>query len=201
MIRGREVEVRARRPAALGQGRRRIQVERRRAHGHGDDPLALRPPCAASRWITRLDVRDRTGSARGTDRSSFSPSRSRWACASTRPGTTVAPARSTTRVLGALASGGRPARPPMRDDAAAGDGEGSRGGPARIEGESAAVLENPVGDGYFIHPFSRYARSAPGWRGRPTLSGCHAVLGSNSASPAWPRTRASLFSTMVLVMV
>ena len=52
-----------------------------------------------------------------------------------------------------------------------------------IEGEDTAALEHEVG-GYRIQPFSRYAFSAPGCSGMPTLSGCQAVFGSNSASPA-----------------
>src|SRR4029453_12224555 len=75
---------------------------------------------------------------------------------------------------------GPPARgadPPGRD------GQGRRDGPARIEGDDPAGLENPVGL-YFIHPFSRYARSARGWRGTPTFAGSQAVWGSNSARPA-----------------
>ena len=70
----------------------------------------------------------------------------------------------------------------------------------RVEREDVAVVEYDLG-GYFIQPFSRYAFSAPGCSGMPTFSGCHAVRGSNSARPAWPRTSASLFSSMVLVTV
>ena len=103
------------------------------------------------------------------------------------PGAAVAPALDV-------------AAPADRGDPPAGDGERGRDRTARVEGEDVAVVENEVG-GYFIHPFSRYARSAPGCRGMPTLSGCHAVRGSNSASPPWPRTSASLFSTTVLVTV
>src|SRR3990172_2987359 len=47
------------------------------------------------------------------------------------------------------------------------------------------VERRPGTGGYFIHPFSRYARSAPGWSGRPTFSGVQAVFGSNSVRPAW----------------
>src|SRR5207245_11440327 len=72
--------------------------------------------------------------------------------------------------------------------------------PARVGPEDAHALKDPVG-GYFIHPFARYARSAPGCRGMPTFSGRHADFGSNSASPAWPRTSASLLSRTVLVIV
>ena len=90
--------------------------------------------------------------------------------------------------------------PARRRDAPAGDGERGHDGAPRVEGQDAAVDEDE-GVGYFIHPFSRYARSAPGCRGMPTLSGCHAVRGSNSASPPWPRTSASLFSTTVFVIV
>ena len=90
------------------------------------------------------------------------------------------------------------AAPARRGDAPAGDGERGDDGAPRVEGQDAAVDEDET-VGYFIHPFSRYARSAPGCRGMPTLSGCQAVRGSNSASPAWPRTSASLLSTTVFV--
>ncbi len=69
------------------------------------------------------------------------------------------------------------------DDAVARDRERRRARAGGIERDDAAVEENDVGR-YFIHPFSRYARSAPGWSGTPTLSGCHAVLGSKWARPA-----------------
>ena len=87
-----------------------------------------------------------------------------------------------------------------RRDAPPGDGQGRGPGTAGVQREDPAVEQDQVG-AYFIHPFSRYARSAPGCRGMPTLSGCHAVRGSNSASPAWARTSASLFSTTVFVTV
>ena len=87
-----------------------------------------------------------------------------------------------------------------RGDASAGDRERGDDGAPRVEGQDTSVGEDEI-VGYFIHPFSRYARSAPGCRGMPTFSGCQAVLGSNSASPPWPRTSASLFSTTVFVTV
>src|SRR5947207_2847750 len=63
-----------------------------------------------------------------------------------------------------------------RDDAPAGDGERAHDRPPRIEREDVPVVENEV-SGYFIQPFSRYAFSAPGCSGMPTLSTCHAVFG------------------------
>ncbi len=130
---------------------------------------------------------------------SFSPSRSRWAWASTSPGMTVRPAQvDHPRVPVAPPLDLR--APPGGRDPPVGDRERGDDGAPGVEGQDAAVDENEVG-GYFIHPFSRYARSAPGCRGMPTLSGCHAVRGSKSASPPWPRTSASLFSTTVFVTV
>jgi hypothetical protein len=87
-----------------------------------------------------------------------------------------------------------------RRHAAAGDGERGDERAPRVEREDPAAVENEVG-GYFIQPFSRYAFSAPGCSGMPTLSGCQAVFGSNPARPAWPRTSASLFSSTVFVTV
>ena len=103
------------------------------------------------------------------------------------PGAAVAPAADL-------------AAPARRHDPPAGDGERGGDRAPRVERQDPAVVEDEVG-GYFIHPFSRYARSAPGCRGMPTFSGCHALCGSNSASPPWPRTSASLFSTTVFVTV
>ena len=57
---------------------------------------------------------------------------------------------------------------PDGDNAVARDRERLRPGASRVERDDAAVDENAVGR-YFIHPFSRYARSAPGWSGMPTL--------------------------------
>jgi hypothetical protein len=157
-----------------------IQVERRDSDGHRDSPLARRPlgGQAADR---PLDLDDRTATFEGRKdvlqafaiemgvridetRDDGRPGQIH------NPGSASAPASDVR----SAADG---------HDTAAGDGEGGRGGSAGIERDEAAVLEDPVG-GYFIHPFSRYARSAPGCRGRPTLSGCQAVLGSNSLSPA-----------------
>jgi len=99
----------------------------------------------------------------------------------------VAPAQD----LGARARG---------QHAAARDGERLDHRAPRVEGQDAPADEDQPA-GYFIHPFSRYARSAPGWSGMPTRSGCHAVCGLNAASPPWPRTSASLFSSTVFVTV
>jgi hypothetical protein len=192
-----DVEILPRRPALLGETTRRVLVEGGRAHGHRDDPLALR----SARGLAaneHLDVGDRAAARqRGIQRlETFAievgvgvdePGDDRGATQIDDPRAPVAPALD----VGGAADG---------RDASAGHGQRRRPGTAGVERQDPAVGQDQVG-GYFIHPFSRYARSAPGCRGTPTLSPCHAVRGSNSARPAWPRTSASLLSTIVFVTV
>src|SRR5438094_93881 len=135
---------------------------------------------------------------RGTARISVISSTCTALCSTKTPVGSPLPSRWISTPLGAAASHLR----------ASADGHHAPGGhrqrlsdgAAWVEREDAPALENPV-DGYFIHPFSRYARSAPGCKGMPTFSGRHADFGSNSTSPAWPRTSASLLSRTVLVIV
>src|SRR5262249_19166546 len=86
-------------------------------------------------------------------------------------------ARAAVAPAAHLDAAAHPHHPPARK----GERVGARA--PRIERQNAGAVENEVG-GYFIQPFSRYAFSAPGCSGMPTLSGCHAVFGSNSARPA-----------------
>ena len=146
--RGRRASATGPRPSTPGAS----QVERRRAERHRDDPLA--GLAGAPRAGAPASARRRSsGSAASEGWISFSPSRSRWACASTRPGMTVAPRRSITRVRRSRqprTSRGAPTalmRPPC-------DGQRARPWAGRGRGEDASVGENPVGR-YFIHPFSR----------------------------------------------
>ena len=191
------VEVRARRPAPLGQAVGHVLVERRGADRHRDDPLAGLP-AGRLRADDPLDVGD-GAAARERGIEELEP-------LAVEVGVRIHEAGDDGRSpqvdhpRGAAAPARDLRAPARRGDAPIGDGERGDGGPPRIQGQDAAIDENEA-VGYFIHPFSRYARSAPGCRGMPTLSGCHAVRGSNSASPAWPRTSASLFSTTVFVTV
>src|SRR5438552_6324812 len=197
MLGGGGVEVGARRPALVGQAPRRVLVERRRADRHRHDPLALRRGRREAPHEA-LDLRDRAAARqRGIDA---------LEALTVEVGVGVDEAGDDGGA--AHVDDARAARPsashlgPSADGhhAPAGHRQRLGDGSARVEREDAPALENPVG-GYFIHPFSRYARSAPGCRGMPTFSGRHADFGSNSASPAWPRTSASLLSRTVLVIV
>src|SRR5206468_11243170 len=185
------------RTALLPDAAGRIHIEGRRSHRHGHDPLAagLGPREPADHGLNvgdraaarerRIDIFqaltvemgvsiDETGHDRGATQIRD-----------------VRPAIAQPADLAVAADG---------DDTVADDRERGRPRASRIERDDATVDENAVGR-YFIHPFSRYARSAPGWSRMPTLSGCHAVVGSNWARPAWPRTSASLLSTTVFVTV
>src|SRR5262249_20964928 len=134
MIRGRGVQVRSSRPAALGQARERIQVEGRRAHGHGDDPLAPRPTCGQPP-DHRLDVGDGSAAREGrvdeleplAVEMSVRVDEARDDGGPAQIDDASPPAPETT-------DAGRAAR---RGDAPADDGQGRDDRPSRIEGEIA----------------------------------------------------------------
>jgi hypothetical protein len=180
MIGRRGIEVGTRGPALLGQHVGALGVEGRATDGHRHDPLAAG---ASGRLAAhdRLHVGD--GSAAGERREDQLQALAVHVGVGVDQSWDDDGAAEVHDARGAIAPAAHVGPGADRGDAAVPHGERRRARAPGVECQETAVEENPVGR-YFIHPFSRNARSAPGWSGMPTSSGFHAVFGSNSANPA-----------------